>query len=106
MKTTTDVKERIDTPRERAAGVLEKAGDIVRDRSHQAAEFIDRGGNRAAEALRGSAERVQPERGFVRRHPKRSALFLAFALLTAAFTLLLIRNQFSSDEDEDDDFDF
>lgn len=103
--TQMKTRDKLETGRERAAGVLEKASGIVRERSHQAAEMIDKGGNRAAEALHGSAERVQPRRNFVRRHPKRSALFMVFALMTVLATVLIVRSQLSG-EDDDDDFDF
>ena len=99
---TTKVRGNLDSRRERAATVLGKASDMVRERSHQAAELIDKGGSKAADVLHGSAERVQPKRGFVRSHPKRSALFAAFALITALVAVLIIRGQLSADDDDRD----
>ncbi|HUF54083.1 MAG TPA: hypothetical protein VMR52_09975 [Dehalococcoidia bacterium] len=99
------VKETIDARRERAAGALDKAGNIVRERSHQAATIIDKGGSRAADALQGSAERIQPHRGFVRRNLlKRSTVMLGFALLVLMGVAVIIRSQARSDDEDDLDF--
>jgi hypothetical protein len=104
-KLTKNQKKTVENGRDRAATVLDKASDVVRSGSQRAAGLIDKGGKRAAGALHTSAERVQPKRTVTRRGLRRSPLFIAFALITLAVVLLIVRSQLSSDED-DDDFDF
>lgn len=99
-------KKRVDAGRDRAASVLDRASDAVRSGSHKAAELIDRGGEKTAGALHTSAERVQPGSS-ASRHPRRSAMFVAFAALTLLVAFLIVRSQLSGDDDDDDDdFDF
>jgi hypothetical protein len=104
--TVSRAKHRVIKGREKTAGVLDRAGDVVRGGSHQAAKFIDKGGAAAADTLQSSAARVDPHtrgglRGYIGRHPRR---FILLAVLLAGAMFLIVRSR--GGDEFDDDYDF
>jgi hypothetical protein len=102
----TTAKERVDKGRERVAGALDRAGGVIRRRSHQASKVIDKGGKRVGGTLQDSAVLVDPHhhrgmRGYASTHPRR--FLLAFLLLAGVLAFFFIRARAMS---EDEDFDF
>ncbi|MEX0684287.1 MAG: hypothetical protein WD904_08600 [Dehalococcoidia bacterium] len=97
----TKAKETVTTGREATAVALDRTSTLIRDTAKQAAGLVERGGEKAAHVLEGSAARVDPHwrggvRGYITGHPRR--FFVAGALFAALVAFLFVRSRLAGDE--------